>query len=411
MAENNGTNTFPSFIPGDSLVQLTIPSLVGREKLHEQIRLSVDDALSILVAIADGEGNRGMANYLESDNGKNSVKSFYNLVSGNPGGLPALYKQLALDYTAAASDLFIKIVNDLAPFYQRLLDMLPVQQRKIVQYLCRTRHAVTGKMITGECFIAPDTLARQLSTLERTHWVEGVCGGRDAYYELTDPMARICCEVKENNCVSIRRYVDFLVGIHSLDHLPLAESQEADNPAYSGCYNDDEPRAMRLLRERYPRHHDAFETFGLLPLRVRSSDGPGYGIENDCPNVKLADLMIRTFETNLTPLLMFSPRRRVIDYLETIVVLIRENGYTDYFFKALARAVFNILKRHHDVDTRRFRFIIATIAEVFQEYNEALLPLRFLDIGVRHFKEKEKNVLFRFTREERNLFNTFVRNR
>jgi len=45
---------------------------------------------------------------------------------------------------------------------------------------------------------------------------------------------------------------------------------------------------------------------------------------------------------------------------------------------------------------------------MFKENESMIMPLKFLDIGIRHLKKKERNVLFHFTKEERNTFKKFV---
>ena len=53
--------------------------------------------------------------------------------------------------------------------------------------------------------------------------------------------------------------------------------------------------------------------------------------------------------------------------------------------------------------------IIETILnETFKENESMIVPLKFLNIGIRHLKKNEKNVLFQFTKEERNTFKKFV---
>lgn len=85
-----------------------------------------------------------------------------------------------------------------------------------------------------------------------------------------------------------------------------------------------------------------------------------------------------------------------------------KKGLSEQLLKAIPQAIFEILIQHQTIETKRFEFIETILKETFKENESMIVPLKFLDIGIRHLKKNEKNVLFRFTKEERQTFKKFV---
>ena len=87
---------------------------------------------------------------------------------------------------------------------------LSPQQRKIVEFLCDRRHAVPVNEIAQRSFITQQTASSQLKTLRQKGYVRSDSIGRESYYELNEPLMRLCIEIKKHRGEPIRLLVDFL---------------------------------------------------------------------------------------------------------------------------------------------------------------------------------------------------------
>jgi len=67
-----------------------------------------------------------------------------------------------------------------------------------------------GVDIARNCFIEPRTLSKQTSELVKKGYIDKHTEGRDAYYELKEPLMRICFEITENLNGVTKLFIDFL---------------------------------------------------------------------------------------------------------------------------------------------------------------------------------------------------------
>src|SRR5262245_66614489 len=83
-------------------------------------------------------------------------------------------------------------------------------QRKLVDYLCRQRRPSTVKEIARATLVQPQSAAKQLGELAKSGLVQRTPQGRESFYELSEPLMRICIEVKDNRTDYIKTFVDLL---------------------------------------------------------------------------------------------------------------------------------------------------------------------------------------------------------
>lgn len=172
--------------------------------------LSVDDAVLLLRKVAEVNEDAELASFLQTPTGRNRVRVLHHLAGGNP----RLYIILSDFITRASLDEllgpFEKLLDELTPYYQSRLKRLSPQQREIVEFLCKSRHAVPVKEMADRLFISHQTLTSQLKDLKEKGYAEGRTVGRESRYEILDPLMRLCVEGKENPGEPIRSIVDFL---------------------------------------------------------------------------------------------------------------------------------------------------------------------------------------------------------
>src|SRR6266545_7716805 len=96
---------------------------------------------------------------------------------------------------------------------------LSPQQRKIVEFLCDRRHAVSVKAIAQRCFLTHQGASSQLKALRDMGYVHSESVGRESYYELREPLMRLCIEVKKNRDEPIRLVVELLRSWYTSEEL------------------------------------------------------------------------------------------------------------------------------------------------------------------------------------------------
>jgi len=84
------------------------------------------------------------------------------------------------------------------------------QQRKIIEYLVQYRGAATVKQIAKSCFITQQVCSGQLKKLRENRTARSIEKGRESYYELAEPLMRLCMDVKNQKGSSISMLVDLL---------------------------------------------------------------------------------------------------------------------------------------------------------------------------------------------------------
>lgn len=173
--------------------------------------LTVEQATDLLQNIARLQGKDDVIAFLATGRGWSRVRALHHLSGGNH----RIYIVLSQFITRESMDTlvgpFLKMVDELTPYYQERVRWLPPLQRKIVELLCTCESTVPVKEIARRLFSTPQTISSQLQDLREKGYVESSQRGRESLYEISEPLMRLCVEVKENqNNQPLRLLVDFL---------------------------------------------------------------------------------------------------------------------------------------------------------------------------------------------------------
>ena len=309
-------------------------------------KLTVEEAVLFLKTIAQWEKKATFLEFLEKPEGMGRIRAVYDLTGGNHRLLVTFYNFLKVEYKSNLSYSFIKTINDLIPYYQSFMNLLSAQQQKIVQYLCQNRKPANVKEIAANCFTTHNTISKQMLNLVKLKYADAAPSGKETYYELSEPLLRICYEVKENRGGPIELFIDFLGNLYS----------------------------VREIKKRYMQFHPFAELLNGGKTTVFSQEQLHY-----------------------------------IEVLKQYVPMELERyNHKEEFLKSIPDAIFEFLKMHESIDINRFEEAESILTGIFQDEKEMMVPLKFLNIGIRHLKKKEKNVLLQFTKEERETFKKFV---
>jgi tetratricopeptide (TPR) repeat protein len=182
-------------------------------------KLSFDDALELMRTLAGYDQRDDLLQHLNTDEGRGNIRAIYELTEGNHRLLVTFYNFLKTDFKCELSRAFLQTLDKLKPYYESFLKLLSHQQQKIVQYLALQRVPQTGTQIAQNCFLQPTTVSKQMSELQRLAYVDAHKEGREAYYEITEPLLRICIEVNEDREGIIKLFVDFLGRLYTAPDL------------------------------------------------------------------------------------------------------------------------------------------------------------------------------------------------
>jgi tetratricopeptide (TPR) repeat protein len=200
-------------------VSLQTSPFYGFFRINHLQELDLADAVSLLTKIAKLRNDRALASFIPTPTGRARIRAVQELAGGHPRIYVIFSQFLNRDSLDALVTPFMSMLDDLTPYYQARMAWLSPQQRKIVEFLCDRRHAVPVKEIAQRCFLTHQTASSQLKDLRDKGYARSHAVGRDSYYELREPLMRLCIEVKKNRGEPIRLFVDFLRLWHSRDEL------------------------------------------------------------------------------------------------------------------------------------------------------------------------------------------------
>jgi|GEM_PF-1243596 len=182
-------------------------------------KLTLEEAVLFLQTIAQWENKTGLLEFLGKPEGIGRIRAIHDLTGGNHRLLVTFYNFLKVEYKSNLSYSFIKTINDLIPYYQSFMNLLSAQQQKIVQYLCQNRKPANVKEIAENCFTTHNTISKQLLNLVKLKYVDATPSGKETYYELSEPLLRICYEVKENRGGPVTLFIDFLGNLYTVQEI------------------------------------------------------------------------------------------------------------------------------------------------------------------------------------------------
>jgi tetratricopeptide (TPR) repeat protein len=173
-------------------------------------RLDFDTATELLRQKALMEGRTGLADFLVTPTGRARVRAIHHLAGGNHRVYVILSDFLDEESLEELVGPFMRMADDLTPYYQDRMRQLAHQQRKIIELLCQESRPLIVKDIATRALISQQVAAKQLGELAKLQFVVSTKVGRESYYELAEPLMRICVDIKDNRTEHFRLFVEFL---------------------------------------------------------------------------------------------------------------------------------------------------------------------------------------------------------
>jgi tetratricopeptide (TPR) repeat protein len=211
------------------------------EVIHLQ-PLSFGDAIALLKRLARFNNDEKTANFLDTAVGRARVRAVQHIAGGNHRIFVLFYDFLYQGGSELFIEPLLKTIDALTPYYQSHMARLSPQQQKIVNFLCEHRNPATVTTIATSCFTTHQTAASQLKQLLSDRYVRVDRVGREAFYELTEPLLRICVEAKTHRERPLHLLVDFIRYWFSREELEgkLAKTDErsAGHPYFAAALQE-----------------------------------------------------------------------------------------------------------------------------------------------------------------------------
>ena len=173
-------------------------------------KIDPETGRDLLVRKALHEDKAELADFLRTPIGRARARAVHHIADGNHRAYVILFDFLEKESLDDLVDPFMRMVDDLTPYYQDRMRQLAPAQRKIVEHLCLKGGSATVKEIASACLMTQQTAAKQIGELAAAGVVARTRTGRNTFCELSEPLMRICFEVKDNRSEHIRLFVEFL---------------------------------------------------------------------------------------------------------------------------------------------------------------------------------------------------------
>lgn len=206
---------------GNWSIVATTPAMLAELQLQEHpfygfftIRqlesIDVETGLELLVKKALHQDDQELAAFLRTPLGRARVRAIHHLAAGNHRAYVVLFDFLDKESLDDLIEPFMHMVDDLTPYYQDRMRQIAPAQRKIVELLSQETTPMLIKDIAAACLMSQQTASKQIAELAVARFVDRIPAGRNTYCELSEPLMRICFEVKDNRTRHFRLFVEFL---------------------------------------------------------------------------------------------------------------------------------------------------------------------------------------------------------
>ncbi|HEX7289923.1 MAG TPA: tetratricopeptide repeat protein [Conexibacter sp.] len=180
--------------------------------------LSLASAHELLARVARLHEDAGLLTFLQTEVAAHRLMAIEALA----GGHPRVWLLLAGCVSVAAIDelvpLFLEALDNLTPYYQDRLRELSDQQQELVVLLSETGGALSNRELAERSGVAQNQVANILRELADRGYVRraqlpedlGEGDRRMSFWELREPLMRLCLDVKQARGEPLRIVVEFL---------------------------------------------------------------------------------------------------------------------------------------------------------------------------------------------------------
>ena len=172
--------------------------------------LDPDTGLELLIKMSSHAGREDVAHFLRTPVGQARARAIHHFSGGNHRAYSILFDFLDRQSLEDMVTPFMRLADELTPYYQGRMRVLPPAQRRIVEFLARAGCAMTVKDVAAACLMTQQTAAKQISALVASGHVVSQRLGRNTFCDMSEPLMRICMEIRGSRDGHCSLFVDFL---------------------------------------------------------------------------------------------------------------------------------------------------------------------------------------------------------
>ncbi len=246
-------------------VSLQTSPFYGFFRIVHLDELSIADATELIKKVAELNGDKDLAEIIETSLGHARISVLHRLAGGNHRVYIIFSEFLTRESFNELINAMMRTLDELTPYYQERIRWLSPQQRKIVEMLCDRGNALGVKEIAARSFMTHQTASGQLKTLREMGYVKANPVGRESFYELREPLMRLCVEVKKHRDKPIRLVVDLLRSWYTSEEL-------RERLGYLPFEDNNDPRSEREHIQAALNQYQSAETLFSLSNSDRTRE-------------------------------------------------------------------------------------------------------------------------------------------
>lgn len=132
--------------------------------------LSFEDTVLLLKRYAELEKKDGIIEELKGKEGK--LRAIHELAGGNPRLILSLYHIIVEGDITSVEDTFLKLLDELSPYFRERMKDLSEQQKEIIDVMARAESLLTPTEIAGRSQMQVNLVNSQLKRLEKIGCVQ-----------------------------------------------------------------------------------------------------------------------------------------------------------------------------------------------------------------------------------------------
>lgn len=193
-----------------------------------------NDIKNLLIRRAEQDGHPEFKETIESNVTRLQVLEYFT--GGNPRLVLMLYRVLAYSDISEVRQALEKLLDEITPYYKSKVELLPSQQRKILDHIARassrTGVGITPTEIAGAVRLSPNQVSAQLKRLAEMGYVRAAdIPGRKSFYLLSQPLFAVWYQMRMGRAARQRMlwFIDFLKGWYKLEELRRRAVEQAEH--------------------------------------------------------------------------------------------------------------------------------------------------------------------------------------
>ena len=199
-------------------------------KIYNLADLKFEQMQELMLQRAEVDGIPNFEEKLKAN--RSQLRALEYFTGGNPRLVLMLYRVVTQSDISEVQRALEKLLDEVTPYYKHKIEILPPQQRKILDHIARissqTREGVTPGEIATAVRLSPNQVSAQLKRLSELGYVRAAnLRGRSSYYTLSEPLYAIWHQMRFGRSVRERMgwLINCLRALYDEDDL-LAENQK-----------------------------------------------------------------------------------------------------------------------------------------------------------------------------------------